>query len=131
MTLRDFARLGLFLIEARNTPAKSSVPEWFMEALMAPVRQKNSVFDDLEGFPRGSAWRNGFVRLGGGGNRVALLGPYGNSLQVDFDRRLVIAVFASYPKLQGAALRAHLNALWTSVEEATVPERPSRDRQRR
>jgi hypothetical protein len=49
------------------------------------------------------------------------MGPYGNSLYVDFDRRLVIAVFAAYPRDQTAAMRATLEEVWDAVGSATQP----------
>jgi hypothetical protein len=76
---------------------------------------------EVEGLLRGSELRYGFVHLGGAANRIALLGPYGNSLYLDFDRRLVVALFASYPKEYSPSLMATLEQLWEAVGAATQP----------
>jgi hypothetical protein len=61
------------------------------------------------------------VHLGGTANRIAILGPYGNSLYVDLDRRLVIAIFAAYPRDQSAGMRATLEQVWDTLGAATQP----------
>lgn len=39
-------------------------------------------------------------------NRIAIFGPYGNSLYDDLNRRLVIAHYASYPRNRSAGMLA-------------------------
>ena len=81
------------------------------------ITERKQMEDSL----RGSELRYGFVHLGGAANRIALLGPYGNSLYLDFDRRLVIALFASYPMEYSPSLMATLEQLWEAVGAATQP----------
>jgi len=123
LSLRDFARFGQMLIEARSSAGRSKIPKWFIETLTASggVRKGNS--PELSGLARGSEYRYGFVHLGGAPNRIAVLGPYGNSLYVDFDRRLVIAIFAAYPKDYSAGALATLEQIWEMLSSATQPTR--------
>ena len=121
LSLRDFARFGQMLIEARNSRNRSKIPDWFIETLTTSTGARSASAPELLGLSKGSELRYGFVHLGGTPNRIALLGPYGNSLYIDFDRRLVIAIFAAYPKTNSPAMRATLQEIWESVSSATQP----------
>ena len=80
LSLRDFARFGQMLIEARSTGNRSKIPKWFIETLTTSSGLRKSNTTELLGLNKGSEMRYGFVHLGGAANRVVLLGPYGNSL---------------------------------------------------
>lgn len=121
LSLRDFARFGQLLIDARNGNRRTKVPNWFIETLTASAGLRAASSSDLAGLRKGSEYRYGFVHLGGAPNRVAILGPYGNSLYVDFDRRLVIAVFAAFPNSHTAGMRATLEQVWDALASATLP----------
>ena len=121
LSLRDFGRLGQMLIEARGAGGRSKIPGWFIETLTSSSGMRKAKPSEVEGLLRGSELRYGFVHLGGAANRIALLGPYGNSLYLDFDRRLVVALFASYPKEYSPSLMATLEQLWEAVGAATQP----------
>lgn len=121
LSLRDFARFGQMLIDARGAGGRSKIPGWFIETLNASSGMRKAKPSEVEGLLRGSELRYGFVHLGGAANRIALLGPYGTSLYVDFDRRLVVALFASYPKEYSPSLLATLEQLWEAVGAATQP----------
>ena len=121
LSLRDFGRLGQMLIEARGAGGRSKIPGWFIETLTSSSGMRKAKPSEVEGLLRGSELRYGFVHLGGAANRIALLGPYGNSLYLDFDRRLVIALFASYPMEYSPSLMATLEQLWEAVGAATQP----------
>ncbi|HPU81213.1 hypothetical protein [Accumulibacter sp.] len=121
LSLRDFARLGQLLIEARNSSGRSRIPKWFIETLTASAGLRTAEATELAGLKKGSEFRYGFVHLGGTANRIAILGPYGNSLYVDLDRRLVIAIFAAYPRNQSAGMRATLEQVWDTLGAATQP----------
>ena len=121
LSLRDFARFGQMLIEARSGAARGKLPAWFIETLSASRGHRKSDLPELAGLKKGSEYRYGFVHLGGDPNRIAIIGPYGNSLYIDFDRRLVIAVLSSYPKTYSASARATLEQVWDAVRSATQP----------
>lgn len=121
LSLRDFARIGQMLIEARNSGSRSKIPKWFIETLNASAGLRKTGSSALAGLKKGSEYRYGFVHLGGAPNRIAVLGPYGNSLYVDFDRRLVIALFASYPRDRSAGMLATLEQVWEKLASATQP----------
>ncbi|MEF8747676.1 MAG: serine hydrolase [Candidatus Accumulibacter propinquus] len=121
LSLRDFARLGQLLIDARNSSRRSRIPNWFIETLTASTGLRTANTSDLRGLKKGSEFRYGFVHLGGAQNRIAILGPYGNSLYIDFDRRLVIAIYAAYPRDHTAGMRATLEQIWDTLASATQP----------
>ena len=123
LSLRDLARFGQMLIEARGARNRSQIPGWFIETLNASSGNRKAKASEIEGLTRGTELRYGFVHLGGAANRIALIGPYGNSLYLDFDRRLVIALYSSYPKEYSPGLLATLEQLWEAVGSATQPGR--------
>lgn len=110
LSLRDFAMLGQILLEARN--GRSRIPNWFIETLTASSGLRHP---EIPGLPGGSEVRYGFYRLGGKGTRIALLGGHGDSLYIDFDRRLVIAIFADHPAFRSPTLLATLDGIWQGI----------------
>lgn len=117
---RDFAKLGQLLVEARGNRKRTRIPTWFIETLLASSGIRAG---DIKGLAKGSELRYGFVHLGGTPNRVALIGTHGTSLYLDFDKRLVIASFASYPQAHTPAMQALLEQVWHSVERGLKPAR--------
>ncbi|HEX6734911.1 MAG TPA: serine hydrolase [Azonexus sp.] len=118
LSLRDFARFGNQLLEARASRSRSRIPGWFIETLTASAGLRSG---QITGLARGSERRYGFIHLGGEPNRVALLGAHGSSLYIDFDRRLVIALYASYPALESPSQLAMLEQFWNTLARAAVP----------
>lgn len=112
LSLRDFARLGNLLLETRSNRNRSHIPGWFIETLTASAGLRTP---EIRGLAKGSEARYGFVHLGGDNNRAALIGPHGNSLYIDFDRRLVVALYASYPAATSPALLATLDQFWKTI----------------
>ncbi|OQA34411.1 MAG: 6-aminohexanoate-dimer hydrolase [Betaproteobacteria bacterium ADurb.Bin341] len=116
LSLRDFARLGQLLIDARGSGSR--IPPWFIETLTTPASRGPTAQLGLEGLEKGSEFRYGFIRLGGAPNRVAILGPYGNSLYLDFDHQLVVAIYASFPRNHSPAMLATLEQIWKALASA-------------
>ena len=112
MSLRDFAKLGQALVEARTSRNRGKIPAWFIETLTASAGLRPT---EIKGLTKGSELRYGFVHLGGSANRVALIGAQGSSLFVDFDQRLVIALFATRPGDNSAAMLATLEQVWKVI----------------
>lgn len=122
LSLRDFARLGSVLIDARSTRNRSRIPGWFIETLTAAAGLRTP---EIPGLTKGSEARYGFIHLGGDSNRAALIGPHGTSLYIDFDRRLVIALYGNYPVATSPALLATLEAFWkTAGTSGTASGKP-------
>lgn len=117
MSLRDFAKLGQELIEARGS--RGRIPAWFIETLTASSGLRSG---EIKGLAKGSEARYGFVHLGGTANRVALIGSYGSSLYIDFDQRLVVAIYASYPGANTPSLLATLSEVWKTLRHE-IPKR--------
>lgn len=112
LSLHDFAQLGQVLLDTRAAAGRSRVPSWLVEALATKNRGRTAA---LAGLPKGSEQRYGFVHLGGSGSRVALIGDGGASLMIDFDRRLVVAMYARPASGEERTLRDGLMAVWDAL----------------
>ena len=117
LSLRDFAKLGQLLVEARSSRSGGRIPRWFVETLLASSGLRSA---EIEGLAKGSEQRYGFVHLGGARNRVALIGAHGTSLYLDFDKRLVIALYATRPGENSAGTLALLEQTWKAISRAVV-----------
>lgn len=120
LSLRDFSRFGQLLLDARSSRSRGRIPGWFIETLTASSGIRSG---QIAGLARGSERRYGFIHLGGEPNRVALVGAHGSSLYIDFDRRLVIALYASHPALESPAQLATLEQFWKTLAQAVTPQR--------
>lgn len=123
LSLRDFAKLGQLLVEARSSRSRAKIPSWFIETLVASSGMRSA---DIKGLSKGSEQRYGFVHLGGASNRVALIGAHGTSLYVDFDKRLVIALFATRPGEITSETLALLEQTWKAIGRGIVMHNPNK-----
>lgn len=114
LSLRDFAKLGHVLVETRSSRNRTRIPGWFIETILASSGMRSA---EIKGLSKGSEQRYGFVHLGGAPNRVALIGSHGTSLYVDFDKRLVIAVYATRPGENTPEMLSLLEHVWKAVEQ--------------
>ncbi len=116
LSLRDLARFGLALVNARVKAGAGSVaPKWFAESLASPVTRSDPPPPELAELGEDSAWRYRFVSLGRG-HQAAIVGPFGNSLFMDFDRKIVVAIFASFPRDYSPLVLRSLRNVWSSLE---------------
>uniref|UniRef100_Q47E73 Beta-lactamase n=1 Tax=Dechloromonas aromatica (strain RCB) TaxID=159087 RepID=Q47E73_DECAR len=115
LSLRDFAKLGQLLVEARSSRNRAKIPSWFIEALVASSGMR---LTEIKGLSKGSEQRYGFVHLGGAPNRVALFGAHGTSLYIDFDKRLIIAFYATRPGEITPETLALLEHTWKAIDRA-------------
>jgi CubicO group peptidase (beta-lactamase class C family) len=121
LSLRDFAKLGQVLVDARSSRNRGKIPSWFIETLTASSGMRSG---EIKGLTKGSEQRYGFVHLGGSPNRVALIGAHGTSLYIDFDERLVIALYATRPGESTAGTLALLEHAWKAIDLAIArPEK--------
>lgn len=120
LSLRDFSRFGQLLLDARSSRSRGRIPGWFIETLTASAGIRSG---QIPGLSRGSEQRYGFIHLGGEPNRVALVGAHGSSLYIDFDRRLVIALYASHPAIESPAQLATLEEFWKTLARTVSPRR--------
>lgn len=123
LSLHDFARLGLALLASRSKPG-GIAPKWLGEALAAGSRRDTALPGSIEGLGPDAAWRYRFVSLPEF-HQAAIVGPFGNSLLVDFDRKLVVALYASVPRDYSELALRGLRSLWAAVTavEAVAPSR--------
>lgn len=121
LSLRDFAKVGQLLIEARGTRSRAKIPAWFIDTLLASSGIRTG---EIKGLSKGSEQRYGFVHLGGLPSRVALIGKHGTSLYVDFDKRIVIAAFATRAGEVTPELLALLDQAWKTIDRVVaIPEK--------
>jgi len=116
LSLRDFAKIGQTLIDARISRNRNHIPAWFIETITAP---SGSRVPEIRGLSRGSEQRYGFYHLGGAASRVAIIGGQGASLFIDFDRRLVIALYANFPVPASSSQLATLESVWAAIAATT------------
>lgn len=117
LSLRDFAKMGQLLVQARGSRSRAKIPSWFIETLVASSGMRSG---EIKGLSKGSEQRYGFVHLGGTPNRIALIGAHGTSLYVDFDKRLVIAFYATRPGELTPETLALLEQTWKAIDRAIV-----------
>jgi CubicO group peptidase (beta-lactamase class C family) len=112
LSLRDFAQIGQLLVEARGGRNRTRIPNWFIETLAASAGVRSR---EIKGFSQPVDFRYGFLRLGGEGTRIAIVGGLGTSLYMDFNRRVVVAVFSSNPEAGSALSLASLEQIWKAA----------------
>ena len=119
LSLRDFAALGQGLLDVRARPGRRAlVPAWFVETLAGTSPSVQGLPSAWRGLGEDSAWQYRFVHPGGGGHRTAILGAYGTSLYVDFDRATVVAIYATHPERASPLLMASLQRTWDAMAQA-------------
>jgi hypothetical protein len=122
LSLRDFARFGMALAAARSKPGSAAIaPRWLVETLAAKVRGDDPLPESLRGLGEDADWRYRFASLGSA-HQAAIVGPFGNSLLVDFDRKLVIAIYASFPRDYSPLMLQTLRSVWNAIDAAAGRE---------
>lgn len=115
LSLRDFARFGMALIRARSARGAGKIaPRWFVASLAESGVSGEAPPLLLRGLGTDIGWKYRFV-IAGQNHQAAIVGPFGNSLLIDFDRKLVIALYASVPKDYSALALASLRSLWSAI----------------
>lgn len=117
LSLRDFAKLGHVLVETRSSRNRTKIPGWFIETLLAPSGIRAA---EIKGLTKGSELRYGFVHLGGAPNRIALIGSHGTSMYIDFDKRLIIALYATRPGENTAEMLSLLEHVWNGIDQQST-----------
>ena len=117
LSLPDFARLGNALLKSRGN-FRGLLPTWFADAVASAGGSLEARATSPAGFPRGTQARYGFLILPGAPHRAAAVGSQGNSLFIDFERRLVVAVFASYPAERSPRMAETLQRVWEAIDAA-------------
>ena len=110
-SLRDLARLGKLLIDARNG-SHSVIPKWFIDTLLAPGKARSIAQSSAYTIAPTEVQRFGFIRLKPTANEYVLLGGHGTSLYLDIDRQIVIAILATHPAKDGSAVTEPLMETW-------------------
>ncbi len=122
LSLRDFAALGQGLLDVRARQGRRAlVPAWFVDTLAASP-SGHGLPASWRGLGDDGAWQYRFVNPGGEGPRAAILGAYGTSLYIDFDRATVVAIYATHPERASPLLMASLRRSWDAL---AVGQRPA------
>ncbi len=121
LSLEDFARFGQSLIDTRQRrAARPLAPAWFMESISTPSDSLDIQPPELAGLKGKSTWQYYFTQPGDRGRQAAIIGSYGTSLYLDFDKNIVVAVFASNAAKHSALLSAALDSLWQTSRKISV-----------
>jgi len=103
MTLRDFARVGQFLLEpGRHGSSADFVPAWLDDVLANGDAQAWAQGDFAAGFGRRMHYRSGWYVLRDEPRLLFAMGIHGQHLFVDPVRRMVVAKLSSQPQAQDA-----------------------------
>jgi hypothetical protein len=86
---------------------------------LALSRRDLSLPGALKALGPDAAWRYRFVSLPDS-HQAAIVGPFGNSLLVDFDRKLVVALYASVPRDYSELALRSLRSVWAAITAAEV-----------
>jgi CubicO group peptidase (beta-lactamase class C family) len=118
LSIRDWARFGMALVAARGRDGQSAVaPRWFAESIAARSHRDDPAPGPLQGLGADVSWRYRFVGFGRD-HQAAIVGPFGTSLYLDFDRKLVVALFASCPRDYSELELKSLRNLWSAIRIA-------------
>lgn len=117
LSLPDFARLGHALLKSRGN-FRGLLPTWFADGVASAGGPLEARAATPAGLPKGTLARYGLLTLPGAPHRAAAIGPYGNSLFIDFGRRLVVALFAAYPAESSPRLNETLQKVWAAIDAA-------------
>ncbi|NML26482.1 serine hydrolase domain-containing protein [Zoogloea dura] len=113
LSLEDFASFGQALLDARGRPGRRTyLPAWFADALAAGGGQDAERPAAVKALGADVGWQYHFAHPGRRTRQAAIVGENGSSLLVDFDRGLVIAMFASHAQRESPLLMASLRRLW-------------------
>lgn len=120
LTLRDFVRWGLLLVDGGRSLAGTQVipPRW-VEDTANPPAESAAAFargDHGDAFA-GAAYRNQTWVLEPG-RVVTMLGIHGQFCWVDLESRTLIAGFSSYPDQANELMTATLQKLWSTIRGA-------------
>jgi CubicO group peptidase (beta-lactamase class C family) len=106
MTLRDYARIGLFVLDGGKIGNRQVVPDWYLQE--ATTDQIKEPVDGDYGY----FW---WVR---GNDGYAAQGIYGQQIRIVPQENLIVVVNAAFLKPTDESLTASQNALLAAVREA-------------
>jgi CubicO group peptidase (beta-lactamase class C family) len=110
--LRDYARIGVFVMNGAKVNGAAIVPDGWLEA---GTRNQVTTGDPMRGY--GYQW---WTETEG---RFNAIGIFGQSIHIDPARKLVVAINSSWPVATGRAQSIARAALWKAIAEAVDAER--------
>jgi CubicO group peptidase (beta-lactamase class C family) len=106
VTLRDYARIGLFILEGGKANGKQVIPTWYVS---------ESTTNQLKAPAEGDY---GYFWWGRGGDGFSAQGIYGQQIRIVPNERLIIVINAAFPKPTDRSLAAAQNAVLSAVRAA-------------
>jgi CubicO group peptidase (beta-lactamase class C family) len=106
MTLRDYGRVGLFMLEGGKAGSKQVVPSWYV---------KEATSNQLKPPAQGDY---GYFWWGRGGDGYSAQGIYGQQIRIVPKDNLIVVINAAYPKATDRTLSAAQNAVLSAAREA-------------
>lgn len=106
MTLRDYARIGLFVLEGGKIGSKQVVPAWYLQEATT-----DQIKEPVQG-DYGYFW---WIR---GNDGYAAQGIFGQQIRIVPQDNLIVAVNSAFPKPTDRSLAAAQNALLAAVRDA-------------
>ena len=113
MTLRDYGRFGLFMLDGGRAGGKSVLPPgWVKDATTTQIQS------DWDGYGYGFQW---WVRPGGDGYEA--IGIFGQSIMIDPKEKLVIVTNSAWPEADAERYYRSRNAYVAAVISALKTKR--------
>lgn len=106
MTLRDYARVGLFVLEGGKAAGKQIVPSWYV---------KEATSNQLKSPAEGDY---GYFWWGRGDDGYAAQGIYGQQIRIAPKDKLIVVINAAYLKPTDKSLSAAQKAVFDAAREA-------------
>ena len=114
-TLRDYARIGTFVLGGALVDGKAVVPDKWLE-----VATRNQVVTGDPNRGYGYQW---WTETEG---RVNAIGIYGQNIHIDPARKLVVAIHSAWPVATGRDRSIARAALWRAINDALDAEAADR-----
>lgn len=105
MTLRDYGRVGQFMLDGGQIDGEQVVPEWYVEA---------STTDQVHPPAEGSYGFFWWIR---GEDGYSAQGIFGQQIRVSPDNNLVVVVNSAFPEATSSTYSAAQSAVYTAILE--------------
>jgi CubicO group peptidase (beta-lactamase class C family) len=112
MTLRDYGRLGLFMLEGGKAGAKQVVPEWYLH---------EATTNQIKPPAKGSYGYFWWIHDDG----YAAYGIFGQQIRISPQEKLIVVLNGAFPTADDDDLSQAEEAVWQGVREALKAQRGS------
>ena len=106
MTLRDYARVGLFMLDGGKIGSKQVLPPWYVQEATSNQLKPPATGD------------YGYFWWGRGNDGYSAQGIFGQQIRIVPKEKLIVVINAAFPKATDRSLSAAQNAVLTAAREA-------------